>query len=71
MWSNQLSDRRNRTMSVLADAAAALLPPGLIAGLLGINVGGVSGVDSPAAFWTVVLLVSGLGVLEYIVLLKL
>jgi Mg2+ and Co2+ transporter CorA len=58
-------------MSVLADAATALLPPGLIAGFLGIDVGRMSGVDGPAAFWTVVLLVLGLGVLEYIVLLKL
>jgi len=67
----QMSDRMNRTMYVLTVVAAILLPPSLIAGLLGINVGGMPGVESPLAFWIVVVIVLALGVFEYFVLRKL
>ena len=43
----------NKTMYLLTLVAAIALPLGLITGLLGINVGGMPGADSPAAFWVV------------------
>ena len=46
--------RSERTNYVLTLVAAVFLPLGFITGLLGINVGGVPGVDDRAAFWIVV-----------------
>lgn len=67
----QASERMNRTMYVLTVVAAVMLPPSLIAGLLGINVGGMPGVDSDMAFWVVVALIAGISVVEYLVLRRL
>lgn len=54
---DQIMDMRaeemNRQMLVLSVVAAIFLPLGLITGLLGINVGGMPGANSPAAFWIV------------------
>jgi zinc transporter len=66
----QVSERMNRTMYVLTVVAAILLPPSLIAGVLGINVGGMPGVDSSAAFWIVVAVIVVLAVVEYVCLRK-
>jgi zinc transporter len=53
------TDRMNRTMYVLSMVATIFLPLGLITGLLGINVGGLPGTESPVAFfWVCVLLVA-------------
>ena len=56
---DQLTDQRaeemNRNMMVLSVVAAVFLPLGFLTGLFGINVGGMPGVDNPAAFWMVVL----------------
>lgn len=46
-------DQMNRRMLVLSIVAAVFLPLGLLTGLLGINVGGMPGADSPWAFWIV------------------
>lgn len=62
------ADSMNRTMYILSLVAAIFLPLGLITGLLGINVGGVPGMDSPAAFFWVCVLLVVLGVLEFLVL---
>ncbi len=67
----QVSERMNRTMYVLTVVAAILLPPSLIAGLLGINVGGMPGVESSAAFWIVAAVIVALAVVEYIFLRRL
>ena len=48
---NALADKMNRNMYVLSLVAAIFLPLGFITGLLGINVGGMPGVESPYAFW--------------------
>ena len=48
---NQLAETMNRTMYALSIVAGVFLPLGFITGLLGINVGGMPGVDSPYAFW--------------------
>ena len=67
----QISERMNRTMYALTVVAAILLPPSLIAGLFGINVGGMPGVDNGGAFWIVIAAISVLAVVEYICLRKL
>ncbi len=67
----QISERMNRTMYALTVVAAILLPPSLVAGLFGINVGGMPGVDNGAAFWIVVAAIAVLAVVEYICLRKL
>jgi len=67
----QISERMNRTMYALTVVAAILLPPSLVAGLLGINVGGMPGVDNDAAFWIVAAVIAVLGVVEYVCLRKL
>lgn len=47
------AERMNRQMMVLSVAAALFLPLGLITGLLGINVAGIPGTETPWAFWAV------------------
>ncbi|WP_340118292.1 zinc transporter ZntB [Pelagibius sp. 7325] len=47
---NHLSDELNRGMYTLSVIAAIFLPLGFLTGLLGINVGGLPGVDTPWAF---------------------
>ena len=55
-------ERMNRTMYTLAIVAGVFLPLGFITGLLGINVGGMPGVESTAAFWVVCIALGALGV---------
>lgn len=47
---NHLSDELNRGMYILSVIAAIFLPLGFLTGLLGINVGGLPGVETPWAF---------------------
>lgn len=62
---DQLADQRaeemNRNMMVLSVVAAIFLPLGFVTGLFGINVGGMPGVDSAAAFWVVVAACGAMG----------
>lgn len=46
----RISEQMNSTMYVLSLVAAIFLPLGLITGLLGINVGGIPGAETPWAF---------------------
>jgi zinc transporter len=48
---NHLAETMNRTMFALSIVASVFLPLGFITGLLGINVGGMPGVESAYAFW--------------------
>lgn len=50
---NRLSEQMNRAMYTLSIVAAIFLPLGLLTGLLGINVGGIPGTESPWAFLVV------------------
>ena len=50
---SKLAEKMNRNTYLLAVVAGIFLPLGLITGLLGINVGGMPGVESSYAFWTV------------------
>lgn len=47
------SEAMNKNMFLLSIVAAIFLPLGLLTGLLGINVAGVPGTETPAAFWIV------------------
>ncbi|MEM5470073.1 zinc transporter ZntB [Celeribacter marinus] len=49
--SGQLSDRLNRNMFVLSMISAVFLPLGFLTGLFGVNVGGMPGLASNAAFF--------------------
>lgn len=61
---NHLSETANRTIYLLTIVAAIMLPLSFITGLLGINVGGVPGVEDQRAFWIVCLLLVAFGVAE-------
>ena len=50
---SHLSDQMNARLYVLSLVAAIFLPLGFLTGLLGINVGGMPGVESGLAFWIV------------------
>ncbi len=58
---NQLSQDANRTVYILTIVASVMLPLSFITGLLGINVGGMPGVDHPWAFWIVCILLAAFG----------
>jgi zinc transporter len=57
---SRLSEQMNQRMYVLSVVAAIFLPLGFFTGLMGINVGGMPGIDDPRAFWVVVGLCLGL-----------
>ncbi|MBZ6378645.1 MULTISPECIES: zinc transporter ZntB [Pacificimonas] len=48
---NLMDEKMNRNMYILSIVAAVFLPLGFLTGLLGINVGGMPGVESGEAFW--------------------
>lgn len=66
--SQKQAERANRTMYVLTIVAGVFLPLGFITGLLGINVGGMPGVDSDMAFWIVCALILAIGIAEWLFL---
>lgn len=49
--SNSLADKLNQKMYFLSIIAAIFLPLSFLTGLLGINVAGIPGADTPYAFW--------------------
>ena len=68
---NKMAESMNRTMYALSIVAAIFLPLSFLTGLLGINVGGMPGVDSDLAFWVTCGIMTVLMVLEIIVLKRL
>jgi zinc transporter len=67
----QIAENHAKASNRLTLIAAVLLPPSLFAGLLGANVGGVPGSDSPWAFAIVVVMALALFPLEIWVLRRL
>jgi zinc transporter len=61
---SRLSEAMNQKMYVVALVAAIFLPLGLLTGLLGINVGGIPGAESPLGFAIVCGLLVGLGAVQ-------
>lgn len=47
---NKINDQMNRTMYILSIVASIFLPLGFLTGLFGINIGGMPGTESNAAF---------------------
>ena len=66
----RLAEQMNKTMYVLSIVAAVFLPLGLLTGLLGINVGGIPGVESPWAFAIVCLILVGIALVQIVVFRK-
>ena len=58
--STQISEKIASTSNRFTVLTALLLPPSLLAGLLGANVGGIPGHDDPLAFWQMCLIVLGM-----------
>lgn len=61
---SEATERMNRTMYMLSMVATIFLPLGFFTGLLGINVGGIPGTDSPWAFEIVCALLAAICVLQ-------
>ena len=65
---SSLTEQMNKTMYVLSIVAGIFLPLGLLTGLLGINVGGIPGTESPwafAVFCVLLTLIAGLQVMLF------
>lgn len=60
---SRLSEQMNRRMYALSVIAGIFLPLSFITGLFGINVGGIPGTESPAAFGLVCAMLLGMAVL--------
>jgi zinc transporter len=59
---SRVAEDTGRTLYVLAILSAVFLPMTLITGIFGMNVAGLPGLHSPAAFWLVMLLIGAAGV---------
>jgi zinc transporter len=66
--SSKLAERTNRQLYVLSVIAALLLPPSVVAGIFGMNVGGLPMLDSPYGFVTTLLLIAASPFLVYVAL---
>lgn len=60
----RLTEQMNKTMYVLSIVAGIFLPLGLLTGLLGINVGGIPGTESPWAFTIFCVLLLGIAAVQ-------
>ena len=60
------SDRVEKRLRLLTIISAITLPLGLVAGLLGMNVGGLPGINVPAAFLIVIALMAVFGLAQYL-----
>jgi magnesium transporter len=60
------SDRVEKRLRLLTIVSAITLPLGLVAGLLGMNVGGVPWVNLPAGFYVVIILMSMVALIQYL-----
>ena len=54
----QINEQTNRSLFVLTTVSVLALPINIIAGFLGMNVGGIPLTDSPHGFWVIVLIVA-------------
>jgi len=60
------SDRVEKRLRLLTIVSAITLPLGLVAGLLGMNVGGVPGVNLSSGFYVVVVLMGVVALIQYL-----
>jgi zinc transporter len=68
---NRANSKMNQTTYVLSLVAAIFLPLSFVTGLLGINVGGMPGVASNAAFWITVVLLCGILTIQFLLFRRL
>ncbi|MCB9898329.1 MAG: zinc transporter ZntB [Planctomycetes bacterium] len=68
LLASRQAEDMNRRMLVVSLVAAIFLPLSLLTGLLGINVGGIPGAQSPLAFSVVCAIILGLGGLQFLAL---
>jgi zinc transporter len=68
---SRAAEDMNRTMYLLSIVAAIFLPLGLITGVLGVNVAGIPGADTPWAFAALCLGLVLLGALEFALIRRL
>ncbi len=68
LLSNKLSQRVNKNLYLISVITAIFIPVSFLTGLLGINVGGMPGIDSGIAFWAVCGILLVLAILEVIYL---
>jgi len=66
-----MSEQMNKTMYLLTVVATIMLPLGFITGLLGVNVGGIPGAQSPVAFALLCLILAVLVGVEVVILRRL
>jgi len=66
----RLSEQMNQTIFMMSIVATIFLPLGLITGLLGINVGGIPGTESPWAFIIVCVLMLVIAIGLYLIFKK-
>jgi zinc transporter len=64
---NRIADQMNQTIYIMSIVATIFLPLSFLTGLLGINVGGLPGVDNSIGFWVVCLIIVFLAIIEYII----
>ncbi|NNF15293.1 MAG: zinc transporter ZntB, partial [Gammaproteobacteria bacterium] len=60
---NQLAQEQNTRMYVLSVVAAIFLPLTFVTGLLGMNVGGLPGVENPQGFWFAAVIMTACSIL--------
>lgn len=68
---SQMADATNRTLYALAVISGIFLPLAFLTGLLGVNVGGMPGIENQYAFWALCLILTLFGILEVVLLKKL
>jgi zinc transporter len=67
----RVAEDTNKLIVLLSIGAAAFLPLNLFVGLLGSNVAGIPGAQSPYAFWEVIGILIFIVVVEYIIFMRL
>ena len=67
---NQLTEQLNKRLYFLSLVTAIFLPLGFLTGLLGVNIGGIPGVDDPNAFSYFSMGLGGLIVIQILLLYK-
>jgi len=65
-FNGRVAEQMNKTMYILSIVATLFLPLSFLTGLLGINVGGLPGIDNKNAFFVVCVIMVALGIIEYI-----
>ncbi|MAC45705.1 MAG: zinc transporter ZntB [Oceanospirillum sp.] len=66
--SNHLAEKANTRVYLLSIITAIFLPLSFVTGLLGINVGGLPGMENPEAFWNVLWLLVISGIIQVIIM---